>query len=80
MTIKENLKIRLKGRRESHLFYISNIIIMSVDFYSISLDLLFSDIEKFPIFIVPPLRRLCEQKGGKIMSQKKKKLEKSKST
>lgn len=70
MIIKENLKIRLNRRKESHLFYISNIIIMSVDFYSISLDLLFSDIEKFPIFIafiVPPLRRLCEQKGSKIM-------------
>lgn len=39
MIIKENLKIRLNRRKESHLFYISNIIIMSVDFYSISLDL-----------------------------------------
>lgn len=54
MLIKENLKIRLNGRKESYLFYISDTIIISIDFYLISLDLLFSGIEEFPIFIVPP--------------------------
>lgn len=73
MSIKENLKIRL-NRRKNHLFYISDIIIMSVDFYSISLDLLFSGLEKFPVFIVPPLRHLLMWATGRqnYVSKKKK--------